>query len=146
MPRKKTIPIVTAILSIGDAIGIDPSRRKCFHTRCRILVTFGNDQVELRQNFFWNGADIPPICGLILGVSQYDPRLALASGVHDDGCSDPATPQVVADANFVALLGQIRFNGRLLPGIPKWRAIGCYIGVRFYSLFLRPSTRLFFRR
>lgn len=146
MPRRKQIPIVTSDLPIGDAIGMDVSRAKCFHTRCRIVAKFGDDEVELHQNYFWNGADISRFCGWLLGVSQYDPRLALASGVHDRGCEDPRTPQVVADANFIALLGPIMFNGKRLPGIAKWRAIGCYIGVRFWSVFCRAETRIFYRK
>lgn len=144
MPRAKLLPIVTSDLPIGDAIGLDVSRAKCFHARCRIVAKFGDDQAELYQNFSWNGADVPALCALILGVSQYDPRLALASGVHDRGCSDPRTAQAIADANFITLLGPIIWNSKRLDGIPKWRRIGCFIGVRVWSIFGRKSTRIFF--
>lgn len=109
---------------------------KYFRTICEIKVEFAGREWALGRDFQWNGADIPRVWQFILGLGRYDPRLALASGFHDDVCNQVAADnvqRVVGDAIFVSLLMPIRFNGTKLPGIGPWRAALAYAGVRCYS-------------
>lgn len=147
MLRGKQLPILTARLGPDKAIGISlVNNEKPLYTHCKIHLKLGKYTADLRTSYYWNGANLPKITWSLLGLNPLDPRIALASGFHDDGCEDDEVPQVLADAIFVALLGPIEFNGIRLEGISKFEQVCCYVGVRFYSLFIRPQTRLFFRR
>lgn len=147
MPFNKKLPIVTARLGPDKAIGISlVNRDKPLFTRCKIKLQLGDHEADLRMAYYWNGANQPQIMWSILGLSPLDPRTALASGFHDDGCENENVPQVIADATFVALLGPITFNGQRIEGIGPFKQFCCYFGVRFYSIFVRPTTRVFFRK
>lgn len=129
-----------------DAIclDIDPRDRdgqpigKSFRLLCDVSVRCGYQTWILRRGYQWNGADIPRFWQFLLGVDRYDPRAALASAFHDQVCeaaNQGHVLRVVGDAIFISLLMPITFNGRLLPGVGKWRAIAMYAGVRLYSVW-----------
>ncbi len=143
----KNIPLVFAVNDIDDAIGISfTNKRKPFYTHCTITASFGQgNQLQLRAGYHWNGADIPRFFWTLLGISQTDIRSVIASGFHDYGCESPNIPQVLADATFVSLLKPIRFNGRRLGGVGRFRATLMYMAVRAYSIFGRPLVRTFSR-
>lgn len=133
-------------LPIDKAIGFDPSSDKPFYAKCRIMANLGGSFSWLHAGYRWNGADEPRAFWSVWGVTPTDPRVVLASGFHDQGTEDENTPQVLADAMFISLLGNVHFNDVLLPGINWFQQFVFYTGVRFYSLFCRPTTRLFFRK
>ncbi len=141
----KNIPVVIAELPIDDALGISLSTpNKPFFTHCQITAWFGEDsRASLKQGYRWNGADIPRFFWTLLGVSPFDTRSLIASGFHDHGTESPDIPQVMADATFVSLLRPIRFNGRRLGGVGRFRAVLMYMAVRTYSIFCRPIARWF---
>lgn len=144
----KQKPTITAALSASKAIGIslDSPDGKPLFTECALVADLGTNKLTLPQGYAWDGATIPSFCWSIVGVHPLDPRAVIASGFHDLGCESDSTPQVVADANFVALLGPIVFNGETLPGVGSMRATAMYLAVRLFSIFVRPTTRMFFRK
>lgn len=140
MVRKpKQIPRLHSDLPLDQVVSINLTNPdKPFRTRDHITARLGSNTAKLPRAWCWNGANVPQFFWSIFGISQHDPRAIIASGFHDFGCEDDETPQVVADANFAALLGPIEFNGVLLPGLNRWRVTLGYIGIRFYSVFVRP--------
>lgn len=141
MLRKKQIPKLTANLILDECVGFSfTNLEKPFWARCEIVAQMGNT-AKLFEGYQWNGGDLPVVCWSIFGISPYDPRGVLATGFHDLGCEDDETPQVIADANFCALLGPIEFNGKVLPGVGRWRQTLGYMFVRFYSVFVRPFQK-----
>lgn len=134
------VAIVTAKrngLLDDDAIVLNlKSKTKQWKTRCRIEADFGNNTWVLDPDFRWDGASIPCFWQRLLGISRYDPRVALASAFHDDICNRIGAhnaQRVVGDAIFISLLMPIKFNGKLLPGVGPWMAVILYAGVRLYS-------------
>ena len=130
---------------VDDAISLDFTRqhdRKYLHARCDIAACIGEQVYMLRFGFNWNGADIPRwiewlVC-LLCGLSRFDPRLAIATGFHDDLCAKANAGnglRAIADAVFITLLMPIEFNDHRLTGIGKWRAVVLYLGVRSYSIY-----------
>jgi hypothetical protein len=127
----------------SDAIALDVVAKdgKYFRTLVDITIRYGSHDWLLRKGFRWNGADIPRVLGwlfALLGVTQYDPRVALASGFHDDVCNQAnkgKVMRVIGDAIFVTLLMPISFNGKSLDGVGQVRAALMYAGVRAYSMW-----------
>lgn len=140
--KPKQPPLVYASLDIDKAIGNSfRNEKKPLYTHCKITAHMGGHFAQLKANYFWDGASIPRFFWTLLGINPSDPRSMIASAFHDEGCDNPNTPQVLADATFVALLGPIKFNAYPLKGVGKWRARAMYAAVRFYSIFVRPLTR-----
>jgi hypothetical protein len=136
-------PIVVAEFPIDDAIGESfTDDDKPFYAKCEIVALLGTNRATLPAGYRWNGADIPRFFWSIIGVAPTDRRAIIASGFHDLGCEDDDTPQVIADSNFVALLGPFRFvqvgnGGHDQPGVGRVRACLMYMAVRGYSIFWR---------
>lgn len=121
------------------AVDIDADDGKCFRALTDIRANFGSHNWTLRRGKRWNGADIPRLGQALLGVSQHDPRVVLASGFHDDVCEQAnqgKVMRVIGDAIFVALLMPIEFNGKELDGVGTLRAVTMYAGVRAYSVYV----------
>lgn len=112
------------------------SKTKSWRTRCYIQADFGGHTWVLDKTFAWDGASIPCFWQRLLGISRYDPRVALASAFHDDMCNQLGADnvqRVIGDAIFISLLMPIRFNGKRLPGLGPRMATLLYCGVRLYS-------------
>lgn len=136
------LPVVISELPIDEAIGVSFTHgQKQFYTKCKITAYFGSHTAELREGFYWNGADEPRLFWTVLGVDPTGIQVIIATGFHDDGCERSDIPQVMVDGVFVSLLKDIRFNGRKIRGLNKWKARAMYAGVRFYSIVCRPIVR-----
>lgn len=144
LPKRKRPVVVWAENDIDDVIGTSVTNTKKPHyTKGKIIAYFGNSSTHLPSGYRWDGASIPRLFWTVLGVSPDDPRSLIASAFHDAGCANPNTPQVVADAWFVALLRPIRFNNRRIKGVGRLRGTLMYLAVRAYSIFGRPIARAF---
>ena len=144
LPKRKRPAIVWAETDIDDSIGTSlTNTAKPYYTKGKIIAYLGGSSAHLPRGYHWDGASVPRLFWTLLGISPSDPRSLIASAFHDAGCENPNTPQVVADALFVALLKPIRFNNHRIKGVGWLRATLMYMAVRAYSIFGRPVARWF---
>jgi hypothetical protein len=142
LTKRKRPVVVWSDTEINEAIGTSlTNTAKPYYTKGKMVAYFGNSSAQLPSGYHWDGATIPRLCWTLLGIAPSDPRSLVASAFHDAGCENPNTPQVVADAMFVALLRPIRFNNRRIKGVGWTRATLMYMAVRAYSIFGRPVYR-----
>jgi hypothetical protein len=87
--------------------------------------------VTIPAGFTFDGATIPRVCWLLIG-SPFEPDFQLAACVHDFFCVKSAETgnykaRVVGDGAFFGLLTD--------AGVPKWRRVLMYLGVRLNSFW-----------
>ena len=86
-------------------------------------------RVVVPAGYRFDGASIPRCLWSLIG-SPFEPSLMLAACVHDWYCEHTADcyqTRVIGDAVFLALLAR--------AGVPRWRRILMYLGVRFHSFW-----------
>lgn len=140
---KKIINATAYVIAMRDDRAVDDciainyrDEHKRWITTARIECWFAGHSWVLDRGYKFNGADIPRVFQVLLGIDRYDPRVAMAAGFHDSVCEMVAADnvqRVIGDAIFVSLLMPIRFNGKPVKGIGPWRATLMYLGVRAYS-------------
>ena len=84
-------------------------------------------RVVVPAGYRFDGASIPRWLWWLIG-SPFEPDLMLAACVHDWYCDHTAESyqtRVIGDAVFFALLTR--------AGVPRWRRILMYLGVRSHS-------------
>lgn len=91
--------------------------------------------VIIPQGYHFDGASIPSMLWPLIG-SPFEPDLMLAACIHDWYCEHTMLDyqsRVIGDAVFFYLLQR--------AGIPRWRRVLLYLGVRLHSWWCYGSQQ-----
>ena len=119
---------------IDESPAFEPDGQARYRVARGVYVIISNiprvwHAVHVGEGYSFDGASIPRCLWSLVG-SPFEPDLMLAACVHDWYCEHTADcyqTRVIGDAVFFALLAR--------AGVPRWRRILMYLGVRFHSFW-----------